>query len=139
MEDVEVDVIPMIYSKEELNNLINIENPKKIKEKFFASFIAKELPPSEDEKKHKIPEGLNDKERGGFCLKLENFPSNFRDNMVYKPLLKQKKIIWEIIILKLIFFMIIIIYIIIVISFQKTFFNIFDVFDAFNFFLIFIF
>ena len=91
MENVEVDVIPMIYSKEELNNLINIENPKKIKEKFFASFIAKELPPSEDEKKHKIPEGLNDKERGGFCLKLENFPFNFRDNMIYKPLLKQKK------------------------------------------------
>ena len=31
MENVEGDVIPMIYSKEELNNLIYIENPKKIK------------------------------------------------------------------------------------------------------------
>ena len=57
MENVEGDVIPMIYSKEELNNLIYIENPKKnqkIKENFFASFIAKELPPSEDEKSIKF-------------------------------------------------------------------------------------
>jgi hypothetical protein len=83
MENVEEDVIPIIYSKEEdLKNLIYIDNPKKnkkIKENFFESFIAKELPPSEDDKRQKIPEGLNDKERNEFYIKLENFLFNFRD------------------------------------------------------------
>jgi len=83
MENVEEDVIPIIYSKEEdLKNLIYIDNPKKTKkinENFFTSFIAKELPPSEDDKKQKIPEGLNDKERNDFYIKLENFLFNFRD------------------------------------------------------------
>ena len=83
LENVEGDVIPIIYSKEEdLKNLIYIENPKenkKIKENFFSSFIPKELPPSEDDKRQKIPENLSDKEKNEFYLKLENFLFNFRD------------------------------------------------------------
>ena len=39
MENVEEDVIPIIYSKEEdLKNLISIENPKKIK-KLMKNFL----------------------------------------------------------------------------------------------------
>lgn len=82
MENIE-GVISIIYSKEEdLKNLIYIENSKKkqkIRENFFESFIEKELPPSEDDKRHKIPEGLNDKEKNEFYLKLEDFLFNFRD------------------------------------------------------------
>ena len=82
MENIE-GVITIIYSKEEdLKNLIYIENSKKkqkIRENFFESFIEKELPPSEDDKRHKIPEGLNDKEKNEFYLKLEDFLFNFRD------------------------------------------------------------
>ena len=82
-ECMEFDVTPLIYKTEEdLKNLEYIENPKKekkIKEIFFSSFIQKELPPSEDDKRQKIPEGLSDKERNEFYLKLENFLFNFRD------------------------------------------------------------
>ena len=64
-ECMEFDVTPLIYKTEEdLKNLEYIENPKKekkIKEIFFSSFIQKELPPSEDDKRQKIPEGLSDK------------------------------------------------------------------------------
>ena len=82
-ECMEFDVTPLIYKTEEdLKNLEYIENPKKekkIKEIFFSSFIQKELPPSEDDKRQKIPEDLSDKERNEFYLKLENFLFNFRD------------------------------------------------------------
>ena len=83
MENEEGYFVPIIYSKEdELKNLIYIENPKKdkkINETFFISFIKKELPPSEDDKRQKIPEGLNDEQRNQFYLKLEDFLFNFRD------------------------------------------------------------
>ena len=83
MENTEGYFVPIIYSKEEeLKNLIYIENPKKTKkinEIFFTSFIKKELPPSEDDKRQKIPEGLNDEQRNKFYLKLEDFLFNFRD------------------------------------------------------------
>ncbi len=83
MEGLDGGVIPFIYSKEEdLKNLIYIENPKqnkKINENFFSSFIEKELPPSEDDKRQKIPEGLTDKQKNDFYLKLEDFLFNFRD------------------------------------------------------------
>ena len=72
-----------IYSKEEdLKNLIYVENPKqnkKIQENFFSKFIEKELPPSEDDIRQKVPEGLNDKQRNEFYTKLEDFLFNFRD------------------------------------------------------------
>ena len=82
-ECMEFDVTPLIYKTEEdLKNLEYIENPKntkKIKEIFFSSFIEKELPPSEDDKRQKIPEGLTDKQSNEFYLKLEEFLFNFRD------------------------------------------------------------
>ena len=82
-ECMEFDVTPLIYKTEEdLKNLEYIDNPKntkKIKEIFFSSFIEKELPPSEDDKRQKIPEGLSEKERNEFYLKLEDFLFNFRD------------------------------------------------------------
>ncbi len=83
MECFEENMIAKIYSsKEDLNNLIYRDNPKnllKIKETFFSSFIQKESPPSEDDKKHKIPENFDNKQRNQYYIKLENFLFNFRD------------------------------------------------------------
>ena len=83
MECFEENMITKIYSsKEDLNNLIYRYNPKnqlKIKETFFSSFIQKESPPSEDDKKHKIPENFDNKQRNQYYIKLENFLFNFRD------------------------------------------------------------
>ena len=83
METFDEHLVSLIYSKEEdLKNLIYVENPKqnkKIQENFFSKFIEKELPPSEDDIRQKVPEGLNDKQRNEFYTKLEDFLFNFRD------------------------------------------------------------